>query len=227
RPVVATWVHDNEPTRTELTIDTDGTTGSATATLEATDWHPIWAADLNAWTPIANIKAGSWLRTSAGTWVQVTAVRQYTSNTLAHDLTIDGIHTYHVLAATTPILVHNCAAKRKTVQENDAGEYGDLSPGQVGDGLEANHIPQKALKFTTVDEGGAIVMKAADHALTRTYKGRGRATAIADANLSFREVLAKDLWDMRRIGQIQYNDPSYFNKGIKGLLALYRKKGML
>ncbi|RSM78190.1 type IV secretion protein Rhs [Kibdelosporangium aridum] len=109
RPVVATWVHDNEPTRTELTIDTDGTTGSATATLEATDWHPIWVPDLKAWVPIASITTGNWLQTSAGTWGQVTAVRQYTNNTPAHDLTIDGTHTYHVLASTTPILVHNCS----------------------------------------------------------------------------------------------------------------------
>lgn len=88
RAVVATWVHDNEPTRTELTIDTDGTAGSATATLEAPDWHRIWVPDLNAWVPIANITVGNWLRTSAGTWVQIIAIRQYTSHSRAHDLTV-------------------------------------------------------------------------------------------------------------------------------------------
>nr|WP_052478971.1 RHS repeat-associated core domain-containing protein [Kibdelosporangium sp. MJ126-NF4]CEL21558.1 hypothetical protein [Kibdelosporangium sp. MJ126-NF4]CTQ95874.1 hypothetical protein [Kibdelosporangium sp. MJ126-NF4] len=108
RAVVATWVHNDEPTRTELTIDTDGSAGSATATLEATDWHPFWVADLNAWVPVADIAVGAWLRTSTGTWVQVTAVRKFTNDTAAHDLTVDGIHSYHVLAAATPVLVHNC-----------------------------------------------------------------------------------------------------------------------
>ncbi|ALG12079.1 hypothetical protein [Kibdelosporangium phytohabitans] len=45
RAVTATWVHDNEFTRTESTGDTDGSAGSATATIEATDWHPFWVAD--------------------------------------------------------------------------------------------------------------------------------------------------------------------------------------
>ncbi|WP_173142651.1 polymorphic toxin-type HINT domain-containing protein [Kibdelosporangium persicum] len=110
RPVVAARVHGDEPARTELTIDIDGTAGSATATLEATDWHPIWVVDLNAWIPIVNITAGSWLQTSAGTWVQVTAVRHYTNHTPAHDLTVDDIHTYHVLAGATSVLVHNCGS---------------------------------------------------------------------------------------------------------------------
>ncbi|ONI88188.1 hypothetical protein ALI144C_06945 [Actinosynnema sp. ALI-1.44] len=118
RAVTATWVHDNEFTRTELTIDTDGSAGSATATIEATDWHPFWVADLDAWVVAAEVKAGSWLRTSSGTWVQVTAVRKYTNHTLAHDLTVDGIHSYHVLAAATPLLVHNCGQTGKEVAED-------------------------------------------------------------------------------------------------------------
>lgn len=108
RPVVATWVHDNEPDRTELTLDTDGVSGDATATISATDWHPIWVADLKAWVPIANIKAGSWLQTAAGTWIQVTAVRDAIGTGKAYDLTVDTTHTYHVAVGNTSLLVHNC-----------------------------------------------------------------------------------------------------------------------
>jgi hypothetical protein len=70
-------------------------------------------------------------------------------------------------------------------------------------------------------------MTQADHELTRTYGARGAVTKAAEAGLPFRTVLARDLWDMRRIGQSQHGDPSYFNKGIKGLLSYYRKNGQL
>jgi len=64
------------------------------------------------------------------------------------------------------------------------------------------------------DEGGATVMKHAHHMLTRTYGARGAIAKVADAGRSFREIVADDLWDMRRIGEQQYGDPSYFNQGI-------------
>ncbi len=37
----------------------------------------------------------------------------------------------------------------------------------------------------------------------------------------------KDIWDVRRIGEIHYGDPSYFNHGIQDLLAYYRGIGMI
>ena len=98
-----------------------------------------------------------------------------------------------------------------------------MDPGIPGDGLTPHHMPQDALRFLDRDEGGAIVMKQADHALTRTYAGRGGATKVADAGLSFRAVLARDIWDMRRIGQSQCGDSSYYNQGIRDLLSYYRK----
>jgi RHS repeat-associated protein len=118
-------------------------------------------------------------------------------------------------------------AAYKVVHENDAGRFGDLDPGVPGDGLTPHHMPQAAAGFTSRDDGGAIVMTQADHALTRTYGARGRVTKAAEAGLPFRTVLARDIQDVRRIGQIQHGDPSYFNPGITKLLAYYRSIGML
>ena len=67
-------------------------------------------------------------------------------------------------------------AAYKVVAENDAGRFGDLNPGVPGDDLEAHHMPQDGLGHLSRNDGGAIVMKAEDHALTRTYKSLGRAT---------------------------------------------------
>ncbi|MET8528557.1 hypothetical protein [Micromonospora sp. NPDC005172] len=69
-------------------------------------------ADLKEWVKAADLKPGQWLRTSAGTLVQVEAVRPFTQQRRLHNLTVDGIHTCHVLAGATPVLVHNCNLKR-------------------------------------------------------------------------------------------------------------------
>ena len=43
-----------------------------------------------------------------GTWVEVSAIKRWTEKHLVHNLTVDEIHTYYVLAGNAPVLVHNC-----------------------------------------------------------------------------------------------------------------------
>ncbi|MFD9792528.1 ricin-type beta-trefoil lectin domain protein [Streptomyces sp. NPDC059070] len=224
KPVVATITTEDDKQFTKLTVKT-GKTANETSSITATDTHPFWVPKSGEWINAGELQPGQWLRTSSGTYVQITAVTRYTHQQRTHDLTVQGIHAYYVLAGSVPVLVHN--ANCKTVAENDAGRFGDLSPGQVGDGLEAHHMPQDGLGFLARSEGGAIVVKQDDHALTRTYRSLGRKTKAAESGLPFRTVLARDIWDLRRIGQQQYGDPSYFNQGIQGLLAYYRKIGIL
>ncbi|MFF7332957.1 polymorphic toxin-type HINT domain-containing protein [Streptomyces sp. NPDC008150] len=92
-----------------VTIDTDGAKGTKTASITATDGHPFWVADLGEWLDATDLKPGEWLRTSAGTFVQVTAVQRWTAgDATVHNLTVSELHTYYVLAGATPVLVHNC-----------------------------------------------------------------------------------------------------------------------
>ncbi|PZG46982.1 hypothetical protein C1I98_13795, partial [Spongiactinospora gelatinilytica] len=91
-----------------LTIDTDGDRGTATSDLVATDGHPIWVQSEHKWLKADQLKPGMWLRTSAGTYVQITAIKTSTAKQRVHNFTIADTHTYHVLAGTTPVLVHNC-----------------------------------------------------------------------------------------------------------------------
>ncbi|QHY97871.1 hypothetical protein SSPS47_22430 [Streptomyces sp. S4.7] len=93
--------HDKDFTR--LTVRTD----SGAEVLTATDTHPFWLTDRQRWADAGDIRAGDDLRTPAGTSVQVTSVDRYTKRQTTHDLTINGIHTYYVLAGETPVLVHN------------------------------------------------------------------------------------------------------------------------
>ncbi|MEU6426623.1 RHS repeat-associated core domain-containing protein [Microbispora sp. NPDC046973] len=90
-----------------ITVDTDGPGGTATGTVTATDGHPFWEPVLGEWLTAGRLKPGMWLRTGAGTHVQVTAVARETAHTRVYNLTIADLHTYHVLAGTASVLVHN------------------------------------------------------------------------------------------------------------------------
>lgn len=92
----------------KVTIDTDGKKGTPTSTVTATDGHPFWVPALNEWLTATSLKPGQWLRTSAGTHVQITAVTRWAQQATVYNLTVADVHTYYVLAGATPVLVHNC-----------------------------------------------------------------------------------------------------------------------
>jgi hypothetical protein len=106
--VVATIVGRGDKDLVQITVDTDGATGSAEGVLIATDGHPFWVADLNQWVDATDLQIGQWLRTSAGTWAQITGIMHWTQGAQVHNLTVDDIHTYYVVAGTAAVLVHNC-----------------------------------------------------------------------------------------------------------------------
>lgn len=93
----------------KVTIDTDGERGADTAEVTATAGHPFWVPELDEWVDATDLRSGQWLRTSAGTHVQVTAIDRWSVlRATVHNLTVANIHTYYVLAGNTPVLVHNC-----------------------------------------------------------------------------------------------------------------------
>ncbi|KPI07015.1 RHS repeat-associated core domain containing protein-containing protein [Actinobacteria bacterium OK074] len=108
RKVTATITTEDDKDFTKLTIATDD---GGSSDLVATDHHPFWVADLDAWVEAADLQPGQWLRTSAGTYVQVTGVAHYREKQRTHDLTVEGVHAYYVLAGATPVLVHNCGGE--------------------------------------------------------------------------------------------------------------------
>ncbi|MFZ4191226.1 polymorphic toxin-type HINT domain-containing protein, partial [Streptomyces pseudogriseolus] len=93
----------------KVVIDTDGDKGENTAQVTATDGHPFWVPELRTWLDATDLQPGQWLRTSAGTHVQITAVERWTTpGTTVHNLTVGNTHAYYVQAGATPVLVHNC-----------------------------------------------------------------------------------------------------------------------
>ncbi|WP_204367475.1 NucA/NucB deoxyribonuclease domain-containing protein, partial [Nocardiopsis valliformis] len=47
-------------------------------------------------------------QTSSGTWVQISAVEVVVRSAAVHKLTVQGMHTYHVMARDLDLLNHNC-----------------------------------------------------------------------------------------------------------------------
>ncbi|WP_432753535.1 ricin-type beta-trefoil lectin domain protein [Streptomyces sp. JL2001] len=92
----------------KITIDTDGKKGTKTAQVTATDGHPFWVPELNDWVDATDLIAGEWLRTSAGTYVQIAAIERWTAqDAVVHNLTVGNVHTYYVLAGDSSVLSHN------------------------------------------------------------------------------------------------------------------------
>ncbi|WP_435212528.1 RHS repeat-associated core domain-containing protein [Streptomyces sp. bgisy034] len=91
-----------------------------TGTVTATDGHPFWVADLHEWVAAGDLQRGQWLRTSAGTFVQITAVRSWSQHKDVYNLTINDLHTYYVQVGETSALVHNESFKVCRVFEVDS-----------------------------------------------------------------------------------------------------------
>ncbi|WP_053170603.1 polymorphic toxin-type HINT domain-containing protein [Streptomyces sp. SBT349] len=91
----------------ELVTLTVTTGNGSTTTLTATTDHPFWAPNQNAWINAADLDPGMSLRTPPGTEATVTATRTTTTTATVHNLTVEGVHTYYVLAGQTSVLVHN------------------------------------------------------------------------------------------------------------------------
>ncbi|GAA2121177.1 DNRLRE domain-containing protein [Streptomyces synnematoformans] len=130
-----------------LTFTTqDGQTGQVAATTT----HPFWAEHAGEWIDAGDILPGTTIRTATGTTVTVQAADHYTKRQTTHDLTINDIHTYYVLAGDTPILVHNCAAKRgpKPAGTGPHNLKIDEVAGQVTDGVViagGARLPERAI----------------------------------------------------------------------------------
>jgi RHS repeat-associated protein len=144
--------------------------------------------------------------------------------TAADPLGLDGGPNPHVYVPNPLVWLDPLGLKKKCpLRAGEAGRFKDLDDRAVtGDNLTPHHMPQAAMKFTNRADGGAIMLPHNEHEMTRTYGGRGIGTRNADTGLSFRQVLAKDILDVRRIAQQEHGDPGYYNQGIKDLLAYYR-----
>ncbi|GAB3143529.1 hypothetical protein GCM10027290_19980 [Micromonospora sonneratiae] len=92
---------------TDVTVTGNG----RTTTLHTTQHHPFWDQSVRQWRNAADLKANSSILVDpAGRTQRVTKVRNFVGDRYLRDLTVANDHTYYVLAASAPVLVHNCPA---------------------------------------------------------------------------------------------------------------------
>lgn len=145
--------------------------------LISTDTHPFWVAgDINAWVEAADLKRGMWLRTSAGTYVQISAIRTWTTDSQrVHNLTVANLHTYYVETVDTSVLVHNCNGLMDPWQVAD--RVSGARDGHVwklhGPGTPGVSKNGTASKFGANTSPEDVINAAMDGVRTETYAGRG------------------------------------------------------
>ncbi|MFF5055016.1 LamG-like jellyroll fold domain-containing protein [Micromonospora sp. NPDC000663] len=92
----------------EITVDTDGTKSDRTENLTATAGHPFWVADQKRWVEAKDLASGYVFETADHRPASVIATRKWTEYRQVHNLTVDALHTYYVVAGDRPVLAHNC-----------------------------------------------------------------------------------------------------------------------
>ncbi|MFD7083922.1 ricin-type beta-trefoil lectin domain protein [Streptomyces sp. NPDC059918] len=103
RTVVATWAHDDGDL---IDLGVEVSPGDV-ATLHTTSKHPFWDTTTRTWVPAEALVPGHELTTPDGHPVRVVEVRRTPGEAIRYNLTVDGLHTFYVLAGSTPVLVHN------------------------------------------------------------------------------------------------------------------------
>jgi hypothetical protein len=83
-------------------------TSTGESTIWATEHHPFWDPSEEEWVDAEELALGSVLLTDDGYRVTVTGITEVARVQRVHNLTVEGIHTYYVVAADEAVLVHNC-----------------------------------------------------------------------------------------------------------------------
>ncbi|WP_237694308.1 polymorphic toxin-type HINT domain-containing protein [Streptomyces sp. SID2563] len=113
RAVTALIITEGKKRLNELTIKTE----SGNEKINATSEHPFWVPSMGVWLPATELKPGMELLASDGSTVKVRANRPYTKYTRTYNFTVEELHTYYVLAGTTPVLVHNSCATNSALAD--------------------------------------------------------------------------------------------------------------
>ncbi|MFJ7990533.1 DddA-like double-stranded DNA deaminase toxin [Streptomyces sp. NPDC096351] len=189
KEVLETIRTEDDKDFTEITV----ATGATSSTIISTDTHPFWIPALKEWVPAGSLKIGQALRTSAGTYVQITALDRFTKRQRTHDLTIEDIHAYYVLAGATPVLVHNCnpldgiaddLAGSKITTGQVVDDAGNRVGAPVSSGENGSFVQVRdALRESGVPHDAAGGFAAASHvetkiALAMRSNGVQRATVV-------------------------------------------------
>jgi RHS repeat-associated protein len=88
-------------------VDVKIRTKTGIFTLVATAGHPFWVADSGKWVRAGDLIGGEHLMSASSSTEVVIEIRIHDEFVRVHNLSVDRIHTYYVLAGRDSVLVHN------------------------------------------------------------------------------------------------------------------------
>lgn len=153
--------------------------GSTDSFVSATEGHPFWVADSQEWVDAGQLRTGQWLQTSAGTWVQISAVRSYDETTTVYNLTVDDLHTYHVSSGEATALVHNTGGK------GPCGSFGPSDLDGIFDPALGRNLKPPKPGGSSVDDAGKS-QKATEEAIEQAEE---RKTTVSRAPSTVQKVV--------------------------------------
>ncbi|MEW2636491.1 polymorphic toxin-type HINT domain-containing protein [Streptomyces sp. NPDC048389] len=155
RPVEQLFTSSGHKRLVTIAVDEDGTAGDRVGRFTATAGHPIWLENRHDWVNADGVVPGDTVRTPEGTTATVVATEEDHRVQQVFNLSVSDVHTYYVLAGSTPVLVHNATCP---ITFADMGGDHFVSPGGLIYGPDRRH-------------GHKI-----DHLLAHTVKDPNRAT---------------------------------------------------
>jgi hypothetical protein len=162
REVQAVWInHDTDL----LDVTIEGSDGKA-ATLHTTANHPFWDDTTHTWVPAGKLKPGEALNTATDTHATVLSTHTIPGAANRWNLTVQQLHTYYVLAGTTPVLVHNTCGEIDygsiDADGRRSGIVAEVTPNMLGTGGKASRSmnPPGFVSGANGDARGHLLPKA-------------------------------------------------------------------
>lgn len=206
RPVTNTFTTEGDKNFTRVTV----TTGQGPATITATGNHPFWLPQDQQWKDAGELRTGDELRAPNGSGVTVTEVRDQQDRQRTHDLTVDDLHTYYVLAGETPVLVHNSNCKIDTIA-NDWAQKGFhvKLPGQGSAGEVS----------VSADADGNLLFRS-------TFSGKAGKAAISKVEKDFQDPTFRGKALEQATKGLEYLEQNHsYSQQIPGLRNLVKTLG--
>ncbi len=126
RKVSRLWVHDDDLVRLEIDGDI----------VRTTEDHPFWNDTDGEWQRADQLGSGELVLTADGRRVRVGVLMGSAGRGLAYNLTVEGLHTYHVLFGIDAVLVHNVCGD-DLVSDILKGKKGSIRQAPLPEGAPA------------------------------------------------------------------------------------------
>ncbi|MFD7173797.1 RHS repeat-associated core domain-containing protein [Streptomyces sp. NPDC059929] len=123
--ITATITTPDDKDFTDLTLTNDANPRGPPAKITSTHHHPYWSETRHQWIDAGELHPGEHLRQPDGSLLTIQTVRNYQYTVTTHNLTVNQLHTYYVLAGSTPVLVHNCDVALGLREEGDLRNFAD------------------------------------------------------------------------------------------------------